>query len=255
MILGAAYNVFDGVELLEGSINSIRENVDFICVVFQDISNYGNKIDQGAKDTLNDLLNKGLIDDLFVYTPIKNVKASINEIKKRNRGKELCEIAGCTHFMTIDTDEYYLPGQFKKAKNFIEMNNITSSACQMLTYYKERNIVLYPPEEYYVPFIYKLDNREFKSNVSWQILADPTRKLESNNVHPFERDQLQMHHFSYVRDNIRQKLANSSALINWENRVSRIVDYFEKWEYPEPALLAGSKDRFYEVRKIKSLFP
>ena len=35
MKLGAAYNVFDGEELLENSIVSIRPEVDYVVVVYQ----------------------------------------------------------------------------------------------------------------------------------------------------------------------------------------------------------------------------
>ena len=42
MKLGVSYNVFDGEELLESSIKSIRDNVDHISVVYQTISNFGN---------------------------------------------------------------------------------------------------------------------------------------------------------------------------------------------------------------------
>ena len=41
MRLGVSYNVFDGEELLEESISKIRDNVDFICVVYQNTSNFG----------------------------------------------------------------------------------------------------------------------------------------------------------------------------------------------------------------------
>ena len=42
MKLGVAYNVFDAEELLEYSINSIREFADYVVVVAQETSNYGN---------------------------------------------------------------------------------------------------------------------------------------------------------------------------------------------------------------------
>ncbi len=40
--LGAAYNVFDGEELLWRSIESIRPVVQFVVVVYQTTSNFGN---------------------------------------------------------------------------------------------------------------------------------------------------------------------------------------------------------------------
>ena len=43
MRLGVAYNLFDGEELIEYSIKSIRNNVDFICIIWQKISNHGGR--------------------------------------------------------------------------------------------------------------------------------------------------------------------------------------------------------------------
>ena len=46
MNLGVSYNVFDGEELLEGSIFQIRNEVDYISVVYQSISNFGHPCDE-----------------------------------------------------------------------------------------------------------------------------------------------------------------------------------------------------------------
>jgi hypothetical protein len=243
MKLGAAYNVFDGIELLEASIRSIRDNVDYICVVFQEISNYGRKL----KSDYSFL--ESLEVEVYYFEPGLDIPASFNEVVKRNIGKDLCKNAGCTHFMTIDADEFYISEEFRKAKVIAEKYD--STACQMQTYYKSPEFVLDPPETYYVPFIYKLDNRYF-GQTSFPVQADPTRKLRPGKIHLFPRKELQMHHLSYVRKDIRQKLENSSAKANWPNRIDYLVEYFEEWEYPKKALLAGSKDRFYEARRVKS---
>jgi hypothetical protein len=240
--LGAAYNVFDGLELLKASINSIRDHVDYICIVFQDISNYGNPL----KTNYSLLLNLGV--DIQFYAPNLTLSPAWNEIRKRNIGREMCKAAGCTHFMTIDADEFYLPEEFKRAKEIAF--NFDSSACQMLTYYKTPEYILDPPEAYYVPFIYKLDNREFSRNMYFPVMADPTRKLKAGKIHLFPRNELQMHHLSYVRNDIRQKLENSTARGNWNN-LDKVVNYFQNWQYPQAALLAGGSERFYQTKAVK----
>ena len=53
--LGIAYNVFDGEELLEKSILSVRNVADFICVVWQRVSNQGNFADPYVEVFLNTL--------------------------------------------------------------------------------------------------------------------------------------------------------------------------------------------------------
>ena len=44
MNLGVSYNFFNGEEHLLASIKSIRDSVDFVCLVYQNISNKGNNI-------------------------------------------------------------------------------------------------------------------------------------------------------------------------------------------------------------------
>jgi hypothetical protein len=254
MKLGAAYNVFDGIELLQGSIRSIRKHVDFVCVVMQEVSNFGNDLDNKSIEILNNLIKSNLIDRWCNYGPYLNKSGAENEIFKRNIGLSICKENGCSHFLSLDADEYYLHAQFAKAKQAIIDNDYDTTACQMLTYYHDKDVIVWPPEQYYVPFIYKLDDRRFRQNTTWPVAADPTRKLEFRKGHLFERGKLQMHHFSYVRNNIRQKLENSSAMVNWKNRIPSIVNYFEKWEYPKPALFAGSKEKYLPVMKILPLF-
>ena len=43
MKLGVAYNIFDGEEMLIHSLRNLRPMVDYVCVVYQTTSNFGNK--------------------------------------------------------------------------------------------------------------------------------------------------------------------------------------------------------------------
>lgn len=67
--VGAAYNVFDGVELLKASILSVRPVVSFVCVVFQKVSNFGAPIAPEDFKALRDLTASGVIDELVEYMP------------------------------------------------------------------------------------------------------------------------------------------------------------------------------------------
>ena len=44
MKVGISYNLFDGEELLEASIKSVRDNVDYISIVYQTESNFGKNL-------------------------------------------------------------------------------------------------------------------------------------------------------------------------------------------------------------------
>ena len=67
--VGAAYNVFDGVELLEASIQSVRPVVSFVCVVFQRVSNFGAPAAPEDLEALRSLTARGVIDELVEYAP------------------------------------------------------------------------------------------------------------------------------------------------------------------------------------------
>ena len=83
MRLGVSYNIFDGEELLEGSIKQIRSEVDYISVVYQTVSNFGNPCNTDLVPLLERLKSEGLIDELFEYNPKINKGGHFNEIQKR----------------------------------------------------------------------------------------------------------------------------------------------------------------------------
>ena len=116
MKIGVSYNLFDGEELIENSIKSIRNNVDYISVVYQTISNFGQECDKGLVSLLERLKSEGLVDELFEYHPRINKGGHFNEITKRNIGLSLSEGANCTHHMAMDSDEFYTDTQFKYIK-------------------------------------------------------------------------------------------------------------------------------------------
>jgi hypothetical protein len=255
MKIGVSYNVFDGEELLEGSIKCIREEVDYISVVYQTVSNFGNPCDEGLVPLLEDLKNRGLVDEIFEYRPKVNKGGHHNEITKRNIGVSLSLGEGCTHHMSMDSDEYYLLDEFKYMKKVVLEGNYDSSACQLQTYYKEPSYRLDPPEDYYVSLLYKIDNNsEYKMGSRLPVLVDPTRCMEPGNCKVFKRDEIEMHHLSYIRKDIRKKLQNSSAVVNFRDRVGRLVDYHNKWEYPKQALMAGAPDKFYNIVEVERKF-
>ena len=67
MQLGCAYNVFDGEELLEASIRSIRAAAQHVVVVYQTVSNFGNACHPGLVPLLEQLKASGLVDELVAY--------------------------------------------------------------------------------------------------------------------------------------------------------------------------------------------
>jgi len=255
MKLGVSYNVFDGEELLEGSIKSIRQSVDYISVVYQTISNFGKECSKDLLPLLERLKKDKLINDIVFYQPI-SLPPHVNETRKRQIGLELSLKNDCTHHMSMDADEYYEKSNLDNVKKMMIINEYDSSYCQMLTYYKTWEYKLDPPEEYFVPLIYRIKHgTTFVLSTPSPVLVDPTRRI-SGITKPLilKREQIQMHHGSYIRDDIRKKLENSSASINFKDDIEKLVNHYENWKYPDLVMWGGRPSKFLKVLKVENLF-
>ncbi len=255
MRLGVSYNIFDGFELLEGSIKQIRQQIDYISVVYQTVSNFGNPCDPELLPLLERLKSEGLIDELFEYSPKINKGGHFNEIQKRNIGLALSQGAGCTHHMSMDSDEYYIPSEFENLKKTIIDGDYDSSYCQMQTYYKSWDYALDPAETYYVSLIFKIKNdSNYVLMAPSPVLVDPTRRMSPTNKHiVLERKDIQMHHGSYIRNNIRIKLSNSSSRTdNWN--IDGVVNYYEKFKDGDKGLMIKPFEEYVNLKKVEKLF-
>lgn len=137
-----SYNVFDGVELLEDSINQIRSVVDHISIVFQETSNWGNKLTQKEIDIVYDLKNRNIIDDLFIYRFNNNISIQHNETSKRNIGVQIARDNNCTHCMTVDCDEFYVTSEFQLLINYHKENPESVSYLPLVAYYKDTKYLI-----------------------------------------------------------------------------------------------------------------
>lgn len=246
------YNIFDdSIELLESSIKSVRDSVDKVYVVYQTISNFGNLATEPIEEILNDLISKKLVDEIYLYKPKLNGNGYYNETTKRNIGYFMAEGDGMDYYMTIDSDELYEKEQLEYIKNCYINENLDSGYCQMQTYYKSSEYVLDPPEEYYVSLFYKVrQGVKFEMGYPCVVLVDPTRRQDSGVVKVFTRDEIQMHHYSYVRKNLRKKLENSSSYQTIKNSVEKIIDCYENWVYPNKIILCTPNETEYSIKKI-----
>jgi hypothetical protein len=253
--LGIAYNIFDdSIELLEKSILSVRNVADYITVIYQDISNMGNQSEINLKELLTEYKGKGLIDSFYLYKPQLNAPIPhINEMNKRNMGLYVCQGEGCTHFMSMDSDEFYKEDELKKVLDVMVEGNYDSSACQLQTYWKSGQWVLNPPEEYYVSLIYKIRNGvDFVLGHNFPVLVDPTRRMNPGNCKIFTRDEIEMHHASYVRNDIAKKLFNSSSISSFGDIIEDLINYFNDWKEGDKAFMPDRNK--YELKKVDNIF-
>jgi hypothetical protein len=240
MKLGISYNLFDGYELLESSITVMRPMVDHISVVFQETSNNGkNKIDRAlVMSLLNRLVSKNLVDTVIEFTPNTSKSPHNNEVDKRQVGYNKAREVGCSHYMSMDVDEFYFDNEFNNTKKIIDDGNYDGSIIEYVNYYGDFAHQIPMSHNQYVPFIYKINGaRRFQlgNALSNTIVCDPTRQIQSNQVIKFESNNILMHHMSYVRDKnggMRRKLENSSARVNWGHdpeAIEEMVKYYENW--------------------------
>jgi len=232
--LGVSFNIFNSKETLYEVVKSYREVVDHVSIVFQFISNHGNPCDEETMKIIERLKQEGIVDDLISYEPNFALKPKENETVKRNIGLDLARKVGCTHFITADGDEFYIKEEFLKARDIVYENNYDSSYCPIRSYYKTP--AYYYDEDFYVPFIYKINDRVF-DRANGVVAVDPSRKMKPNRLIKFNPNIIKMHHLNYVRENLNEKLTNASSNNNYGHKLTRMVDHHNKWKYPDKALI------------------
>ncbi len=241
MKLCAIYNTYDGEELLAASIKCIIDHVDLIIIVYQDISNYGEKWSPLPNI---EFLNSWDKVQFIKFDPIVDMGAQMNERAKRNLGLDFARANKCTHFFSIDNDEFY--EDFGEIKHLYFESGHKGSVCKLHTYFKKPIFRFDIPEDYYVPFIHQLNEDTKTGSSTYPFWVDPTRKINESDVIELP---VFMHHYSWCRRDIIRKARNSSAsgiiqnsvifndynspnlgegyfLSNWNRRIKIVPDIF-----------------------------
>lgn len=238
MKLAAIYNVWDGEELLKGSMDCLKGHVDIFIIIWQDVSNYGEAY--SPLQTIAELSTGYGLVCCHKYTPVIQSLGTLNETLKRNIGINIAKEYGCTHFLNIDVDEYY--EDFGSAKKAYEQSGMNGSVCKIFTYFKKPTLRFDTCDTYYVPFIHKLSPHTIAgpSMMRYPFYVDPTRQVNEDQVVMLD---IYMHHFSWVRKDIDRKAKNSSASRNIK-RTTLVDDYYS------PSIIAGSVVKDYHGKKL-----
>lgn len=237
--LAAIYNVFDGEENLQSSINSIRDCVDTVIVIQQQISNFGINHKNNLKEKLSNF--KG-IDYIIDFIPNLSLHPGKNEFLKRIEGIKKAIELNCTHYIHVDCDEEYGQREFKEAYEEIIKNDYDSSACYILNYFKFKNLLIEEDKYMCVPFIHKI--QKGKMNLSteskYPVLVDKTRKGNpTDNFFLFKN--LNMHHYSWVRENIEDKINNSTARVLFEPYKKEIIKCFNEFKIGDELIRTNTR--------------
>lgn len=213
-IFGISYSVFDGFELLEKSIQSLRSVVDYVNVVYQDVSWTGKQGDDNLLGVLQDLKTRGLIDEILKFEPDLTATAVENEKRKRNIGLEAAKKFGCDYFMTMDCDEFYLEDEVREAKQFIVKRGITHAYCPFVNYGLSPMTRLVEPAPAAVQFFCKINRFSHlgRGRRGKRIaIVDGTRVMSDRLFGKYFMVQcVKMHHMTYIRKNLTKKFVCSS---------------------------------------------
>ena len=260
MRLSCSYNFFNGEEHLLPSLKSIRNTVDYITIVYQSISNRGEHISEGAMECIQYALSNKLADEVYLYTPDLHIHPHINETKKREIGLNLAIQKKCTHFFSIDADEFYFEKDMKYAKDFIEKNNIIRSFCHSYMHIKSPRYRCLDTTN--VCFIHKINKYSKIGNYPCPVSSvDGTRIIKTYRYslydiikkpyHVFPTSEIAMYHMNFVRaDNLANKLRNTST----ENRefINTIKTNIDQWTPGKIFIFPGKGE--FEFQEVENSF-
>jgi len=237
MKLGVTYIVFDGSELLEYTIRQIRPHVDYINVVYQEVSWFGVPLAKEDLNILRNLKNSALIDELILFKgffPLKDITsrsimtAKRYETEKRQFGLNLCLKQKCTHYLCMDVDEFYESNEFLNAKKEIISSGYDSTAVRFINYVNiptlHRGF-----DANRVPFICKI-SRSSKMGSKFFVKCDPTRGISDSHrvTHEFSPNLIKMHHMETVRRNLHMKYGSTTRAIFNRSKTEELVKSIRK---------------------------
>lgn len=219
MKLVAIYNVWHDFDLLRYSVDNIRPLVDGVIIIASTYSNH-NEYSPIPHEWRN--------DELWVREPKFHIPLH-SETDKRNYGLEIAKQQGYTHFIMLDSDEFYKPEEFLKVKERFLNENLTGIVCPVVVYFKSprwtlgRDVTLVPHIHKLTPTIRHEFNRGYPHAwINGQIRIDPSRSLNINSGVEYT-EEIEMHHMSWIRKDYNLKIRNSTARRNLE-RSSILTD-------------------------------
>lgn len=221
MKLGISYLVFQGHEFLNPLVDIIRDHVDFISVIYQETSYYGFKVNP---DIFKHIQSKN-IDKIICFHPDLNLHPKDNELIARNLGREASLINNCSHHISSDVDEFYIPTQFQIAKETFDDD---CSLVSLENYYKDPRFLITPNQGQQISFIQKADI-PYDSTSLFPYKIEKTRKPKLyQKCKIYSPNEIVCHHMSYVRKDIRAKLNNT---INGRNyNIDKFVELFNTYK-------------------------
>ncbi len=231
MKLAITYSIYNGEELLDNSIKQIHDQVDHVIICYQTVSNNGEE----RHDLLEKLQYFAKYDKVLLlnWEPDLHLNTKQNEMVKHNFMVNHAKELKCTHFLMAAADHYYIPEEFKKAKDRIIDSIFDVTLTAMYTYYKYPTWQLTPIEDYYMPFICRLyPHTQVEHNPNYPLRVDPSIQINTcDNWYLFNEDEIMLHHYSMVRKDMLSKFRNAAASIRWKpGSVERFIEQYKNYD-------------------------
>lgn len=228
MRLGCSYGAFSGLELLKPSLVNIRPFADHIVVVWSPHSSTGDLAPKYMMPLLLDLKQGGLIDELVEFRPAiasRPIEMQDNCRMKREIGRVRCQLAGCTHHLVRDCDEFYDPHQFQNVLPVFEQVDL--GLCPIVEYVQKPTTRIKGISNLWVPSVHRIESSlrryaVFGCTVDLGRTVYPVKEFRK-----FTPDELALHHYTFVRVNdveLRRKYQGHGHL----NRVGTEQDFLHK---------------------------
>jgi len=240
MRIAALITVYNGLELLPKCIENLQNQVDGIIICYQNVSNKGNfspHVGTFCRSTWAHCIK---------FTPDLTLKTKQNELNKHDFMVQYAKKQGFTHAVLMATDHFYEKSQFDFARKDIEHQGYDLTLTSMFTYYKKPTWRIEPIEDYYMPFIFALrQNTKVERVAGFPLLVDPSVQINTfANYRLYKPSEVILHHYSMLRNDIREKFANAAASIRWKPyQVERFANEFDNAEL-------GQSLEYFKGRKL-----
>jgi glycosyltransferase involved in cell wall biosynthesis len=135
--------------------------------------------------------------------------------------------------LPLDTDEHYNERELMSDINKMISNNLDTCYHGIAAYYyNENNFFI---DTYFVPSVYRINDRIFKRGLRTSLLCDPARKMEENKV---LKSKHYMHHLTYMKSSFENKLNSKISLIDKKNIDKyKLSEHLQNWSEGKKGLV------------------